>query len=115
MTEWKLNNSNFFADCLLNSSLWMEHFSLVQSLSDKEISACSISVDGTFYCIVSQEDSCIKNVRMNHFNIAYFRLVYAYPETVTTNSRIRKLLLTKRFQEIVCCIVIDEVHMVSEW
>ena len=68
----------------------------LQSLSDKEISACSISMDGTFYNTVSQEDSCIKTVSMNHFNIAYFRLVYAHPETVTTNSRIRKLLLTKR-------------------
>ena len=32
----------------------------LQSLSDKEISACSISMDGTFYNTVSQEDSCIK-------------------------------------------------------
>nr|XP_022298997.1 ATP-dependent DNA helicase Q-like 3 [Crassostrea virginica] len=87
----------------------------LQSLSEKEISACSISMDGTFYNTVSQEDGCIKTVSMNHFDIADFRLVYAHPETVTTNSRIRKLLLTKRFQEIVCCIVIDEVHMVSEW
>ena len=43
----------------------------LQYLSDKEISACSISMDGTFYNTVSQEDSCIKTVSMNHFNIAY--------------------------------------------
>lgn len=52
---------------------------------------------------------------MDHFNMADFTLVYVHPETVTTNSKLRRMLLTKKIQQQVCCVVIDEVHMVSEW
>lgn len=47
---------------------------------------------------------------MDHFNMADFTLVYVHPETVTTNSK----LLTQKIQQV-CCVVIDEVHMLSEW
>lgn len=55
----------------------------------------------------------MKFVSINHFNVAEFRLVYAIPETITTNSKVRKLLLTKKVQEEVSCIVVDEVRMFS--
>lgn len=47
--------------------------------------------------------------------MADFTLVYVHPETVTTNSKLRRMLLTKKIQQQVCSVVIDEVHMVSEW
>lgn len=43
-----------------------------------------------------------------------FTLVYVHPETVTTNSKLRRKLLTQEIQQV-CCVVIDEVYMVSEW
>lgn len=86
------------------------------SLSEMNISACSLTMDGSFFNIVSSEDDkCIKTVNMDHFNMADFKLVYVHPETVTSNSKLRRMLLTKKIQQQVCCVVIDEVHMVSEW
>lgn len=46
--------------------------------------------------------------------MADFTLVYVHPETVTTNSKLRRMLLTQKIQQVYC-VVIDEVHMVSEW
>lgn len=86
-----------------------------EALEYVNISACSLTMDGSFFNIVSREgDKCIKPVNLDHFNIADFTLVYVHPETVTTNSKLTRMLLTQKIQQV-CCVVIDEVHMVSEW
>lgn len=61
-------------------------------LSEMNISACSLTTDGSFFNIVSREgDKCIKPVNMDLFNMEDFTLVYVHPETVTTNSKLRRM------------------------
>ncbi|KAK3107581.1 hypothetical protein FSP39_017686 [Pinctada imbricata] len=44
-----------------------------------------------------------------------FNLIYAHPETLLNNKTIANLLRSKVYRDNVCAIVIDEVHMISEW
>lgn len=41
-------------------------------------------------------------------------LIYSYPEALF-KTRFAKLLRSKLYQDTVCAVVIDEVHMISEW
>ena len=43
-----------------------------------------------------------------------FNIVYAHPETFS-RKKFGNLLRSKTYQDNVCAVVIDEVHMVSEW
>ena len=44
-----------------------------------------------------------------------FRLVYAHPEALLTAATGRRMLRENAYQENVCCIAIDEAHMIYEW
>jgi superfamily II DNA helicase RecQ len=44
-----------------------------------------------------------------------FSLIYAHPETLVDNANIWKMLRSKVYKDRVCAIVVDEVHMISEW
>jgi superfamily II DNA helicase RecQ len=41
-------------------------------------------------------------------------LLYCHPESLFTHEMSR-ILRSKVYQERVCCIAVDEVHMISEW
>lgn len=43
-----------------------------------------------------------------------FNLIYSHPEALF-KTRFAKLLRSKLYQDTVCAVVIDEVHMISEW
>ncbi|XP_046568495.1 LOW QUALITY PROTEIN: Bloom syndrome protein homolog [Haliotis rubra] len=44
-----------------------------------------------------------------------FNIIYAHPETLLNNKTVGRLLRSPLFQEKVCAVVVDEVHMISEW
>jgi superfamily II DNA helicase RecQ len=52
----------------------------------------------------------LEELRKGEYNI-----IYAHPETLLNNRSIASLLRSKLYQQRVCAVVIDEVHMVSEW
>jgi len=41
-------------------------------------------------------------------------IIYSHPEALFT-AEISKILRSDVYQELVCCIAIDEVHMIEEW
>ncbi|CAC5425086.1 recQ [Mytilus coruscus] len=43
-----------------------------------------------------------------------YQILYVHPETFS-NKKFGKLMRSEAYQTNVCCIVIDEVHMISEW
>ena len=43
-----------------------------------------------------------------------FNIIYLHPEALK-NKKIGSLLRSPLYQSSVCCTVIDEVHMISEW
>ena len=56
-----------------------------------------------------------KSVSLEDIKGGKYNLVYAHPETLLNNRTISSILRTKMYRDKVCAIVIDEVHMVSEW
>ena len=44
-----------------------------------------------------------------------FRLVYAHPEALLTAPTGRSILRSAVYRKNVCCIAIDEAHMIQEW
>lgn len=63
----------------------------------------------------AKEDVVFSNVPINEIKKGEFCLLYAHPETLLKNKDIGKILRSQQYQKQVCCTVIDEVHMVSEW
>ena len=43
-----------------------------------------------------------------------FNLIYSHPEAFM-KTKFSRLLRSTLYQDIICAVVIDEVHMVSEW
>jgi len=41
-------------------------------------------------------------------------LLYSHPEALFTHT-FSRILRSKLYQEMVCCITVDEVHMIEEW
>ncbi|XP_062581615.1 bifunctional 3'-5' exonuclease/ATP-dependent helicase WRN-like [Saccostrea cucullata] len=54
-------------------------------------------------------------VKMQDLLEGKYYLIYAHPETLLGSKGIGKMLRSKLFKEYVCCTVVDEVHMISEW
>jgi hypothetical protein len=44
-----------------------------------------------------------------------YNIVYAHPEALLNNRTIDKMLRSRVYRKNVCAVVIDEVHMISEW
>lgn len=57
---------------------------------------------------------CETDVPFQQIENGKFHLIYAHPETFT-RRKFGNLLRSKFYQHNVCAIVVDEVHMVSEW
>ena len=44
-----------------------------------------------------------------------FKIIYAHPETLIESKDLAKILRSRVYRDNVCCTVVDEVHMISEW
>ncbi|XP_062621285.1 uncharacterized protein LOC134282890 [Saccostrea cucullata] len=105
----------------------------LMGLKKKGIDACFLDVQGTevVTCHIKvkrmdndndededpegKEDVVFSNISINEIKKGEFCLLYAHPETLLKNKEIGRILRSPLYQRQVCCTVIDEVHMVSEW
>ncbi|XP_052071379.1 uncharacterized protein LOC127709745 [Mytilus californianus] len=90
----------------------------VLSLRKKGIKACSLNISGT-KGITFEEDDDTENeletdVPFEQLQKGEYQILYVHPETFS-NKKFGKLMRSEAYQTNVCCIVIDEVHMISEW
>ncbi|KAK6186831.1 hypothetical protein SNE40_006099 [Patella caerulea] len=56
-----------------------------------------------------------KSVSLASLKNGDYKLIYAHPETLMSNSVIGRMLRSKIYKEQVGCIAIDEVHLVADW
>ncbi|XP_062593630.1 bifunctional 3'-5' exonuclease/ATP-dependent helicase WRN-like [Saccostrea cucullata] len=104
----------------------------VQSLTKRGIPACFLNIEGTgvktfvdgkrYQKSFQDEDSdtdieevVISSAPLQDVKKGNFCLIYAHPETLVDKKDFGKVLRSTVFQERVCAIVVDEVHMISEW
>ncbi|XP_067657755.1 uncharacterized protein [Haliotis asinina] len=131
------NPGMVIAVCPLNSLMQDQ----VLSLCDRGIKACFLNSQGTAgktYKMISRqtdvekqeeeeendedEDEVTENdihaptyVNMKERRQGEVNIIYAHPETLLNNKTVGSLLRSPLFQEKVCAVVIDEVHVISEW
>jgi hypothetical protein len=55
------------------------------------------------------------HVSLDDLQQGKYHLIYAHPETLLRNRTVSTMLRSKTYRKNVCAIVIDEVHMISEW
>ncbi len=103
----------FFAS---NSKESQEDFALDEGASDGEgwshIEECidgdddkDYDSDGVLQVSVSKEE-----LRQGNFS-----LVYAHPESFLTSTEGKALVRSPLFRKHVCCVAVDEAHMIHEW
>ncbi|XP_033731767.1 Werner syndrome ATP-dependent helicase homolog [Pecten maximus] len=68
--------------------------------------------DGNFE---DDEVAVATSVKLPEIREGKFCMIYAHPETLVDNKQVGKLLRSPEFRRCVCCTVVDEVHMISEW
>ena len=54
------------------------------------------------------------DLAVSHARESKLRLVFSHPE-VLLEKNTKTILKTATFQENVCCIVVDEAHLVNDW
>ncbi|XP_033751152.1 LOW QUALITY PROTEIN: ATP-dependent DNA helicase Q-like 3 [Pecten maximus] len=99
----------------------------VLGLRNKGVAACVVNITGTHGMtynlkediddeVDAADEACAlqSDVPFDKIERGDFVLIYAHPETFI-KTKFSKLIRSKSFQRKVCAIVIDEVHMVSEW
>ena len=64
---------------------------------------------------IDNETTFITNVEIQDVLDGKYHLIYAHPETLLGSKAVGKMLRSKLYKELVCCTVVDEVHMISEW
>ncbi|XP_060084050.1 bifunctional 3'-5' exonuclease/ATP-dependent helicase WRN-like [Ylistrum balloti] len=108
--------------CPLNSIMEDQ----VMGLRERGISACYISgsVGKTFmtkagfdYDSSEDEDESawtIKDVSFKDISDGKYNIIYAHPESALC-KKMYSVFRSALYQTKICCVVIDEVHMVSEW
>jgi len=63
----------------------------------------------------SDELSMLKmSVSLDDISSGHFCFVYCHPESLLT-KRMIDVCKTKSFRSQLCAVVVDEVHMISEW
>ncbi|XP_052216227.1 ATP-dependent DNA helicase Q1-like isoform X2 [Dreissena polymorpha] len=98
----------------------------VRELRAKGIMACSLSYSGsgatTFDAEEDMEDTDCddkvilpKEVTMKELMDGKYHIIYTHPECLFQSKAIAKMIRSKNYQEHLCGIVIDEVHMILEW
>ncbi|XP_062587288.1 uncharacterized protein LOC134248910 [Saccostrea cucullata] len=99
----------------------------VLALRKSGINACSVSITGTHGITfeetndensgdegTSQQCTIECDVPFQQLQAGEFNLIYSHPEALM-KTRFAKVLRSKVYQDTVCAVVIDEVHMISEW
>lgn len=56
-----------------------------------------------------------KEVTMKELMNGHNNIIYTHPECLFQSKAIARLIRSKVYQEHLCGIVIDEVHMIQEW
>lgn len=102
----------------------------VMTLCEKGIKACFLNCEGTHgstYKLRGEEEndsdddqdktdvhaSC--STSLIDLQRGAYNIIYAHPETLLNNKNISSMLRSKLYKQRVCAVVIDEVHMMSEW
>ncbi|XP_069122341.1 probable ATP-dependent DNA helicase RecS [Argopecten irradians] len=86
----------------------------LRSLASKNIKAGHLLIDGTkFKTFEVGSDGEISEHLHNVTNLA--EAGHSHPESLVCNNKVRKLLASKPLCDRICCIAVDEVHMISEW
>ena len=62
----------------------------------------------------SEDGSIECNVPLDLLEVCDFEVIYAHPEAMK-KSQFARLMRSEVYQSKICAVVIDEVHMVSEW
>ncbi|OWF50907.1 ATP-dependent DNA helicase Q-like 3 [Mizuhopecten yessoensis] len=113
--------------CPLNSIMEDQ----VMGLREKGISACYMSgassktfmTEGEFDDDNSEDinpdedgifELTIKDVSFKDIADGKYNIIYAHPESALC-KRIHSVLRSPLYQDKICSVVIDEVHMISEW
>ncbi|XP_069108670.1 ATP-dependent DNA helicase RecQ-like [Argopecten irradians] len=103
----------------------------VRSLRKNGIRACCLNITGTHGFTFNEgnidtdpelegDDEELQptvvqcDVPFDELKNGEFTLVYSHPQALI-NTKFSRVLRSQSYQEHVCAIVIDEVHMVSEW
>ena len=68
----------------------------------------------TIYVNIKKKENLKVDVQFIRLQRGEFNIIYAHPETVST-KKFGLLLRPDLYQENVCAVVVDEVHMISEW
>ena len=65
------------------------------------------------------DDSCSDllkvSVSMDDVRQGKFRLLYSHPEALLSSPVGRTILRSEVYRHNVCCIAVDEAHMIDEW
>ncbi|XP_069123906.1 ATP-dependent DNA helicase Q1-like [Argopecten irradians] len=106
--------------CPLNSIIQDQ----VISLRSKGIPACYLSGSSakTFEreeCASDEESEVDNDLTMTDTDFedlakGRYNIIYSHPESIL-NKKFYRLLRTKLYKDRVCCVVVDEVHMIAEW
>jgi superfamily II DNA helicase RecQ len=54
-------------------------------------------------------------IKLEDIQSCAFSVLYAHPESLLNSKLMQKLLRSPQYEEKVCAIVVDEVHMVYDW
>ena len=86
----------------------------MRSLVRNDIKAGHLLLDGTKFKTfeLGSDDEIIEH-NVTELPESNLSLLYSHPEPLVSNSKMRKLLSS--LSNRICCIAIDEVHMISEW
>jgi superfamily II DNA helicase RecQ len=51
---------------------------------------------------------------MKELEKGMYNVIYGHPESLCSNT-VMKMFNSRLYQQKVCAVVVDEVHMISEW
>ena len=81
------------------------------NLSEDEGDSSSSSEEVLADC----EEVFTVKVPMHEIKAGNFRLVYAHPEAFLSAPQGKSMLRSKIYRDRICCVAIDEAHMIYEW
>ena len=95
----------------------------VMELRQRGVSTCFLNIHGTsgkYTQAMSDPDEedepvyCCKGVTLSHVADGDFNILYLHPEALR-NSDLQRIIRSHLYANRVCCVVVDEAHMISEW
>ncbi|XP_062577985.1 ATP-dependent DNA helicase Q1-like [Saccostrea cucullata] len=89
----------------------------VSFLSSKGVKALCLNFEGTGCRSADDEEETVSKLvtkDMQRITDGDVEILYSHPEAIFS-KKFGRILRSKVFQEGVCCVTIDEVHMIEEW